>query len=744
MEQQTVFSAAEWVCAGPYTSKTNLKPDPDGTPYFPILRRRFTLSGLRRATLRVLGLGFFHCYLNGREITQDAFLPLSSNYEIEHDYPLEEVASGCRIYVPEYDVTEFLIEGDNVLALHFGGGWYTTDGGRWCPDHVPYGTAKAIYRLMLETEDGCFDIVSSCQDRIGDSYVKTYDFFSTEDQDFTDFDDACLGRDFDDSGWPHAVPAKPLETNYCFTDCPADRVQEELPVTLLHSDGDRKSYDSGRNCASIPVLKLTGKKGDRVTVVFAEERNEDGTPDMNFHYWQTMTVVCDGTDRIVQPMFTWFAFRYFTVTGNAEPLCFKVIHTDAKVTSSFDSDNETLNWLYRAYLNTQQSNMHAGIPSDCPHIERKGYTGDGQLTCHAVMDTLDARAFYRKWIDDISDCQDVYTGHIQYTAPYYHCGGGPGGWGCAIIEVPYQYYLHYGDKEPLHRLYGQMLRYFDYLEAHSEHSLVTSDKAGNWCLGDWCAPIQVILPAPFVNNYFYVKSLSRMMEIAVLIGRECDIPMFEKRMAQRKQAMVSAYFNTWDSNFIGCMQGANAFAIDIGLGDERTYKNLVKYYRELGRFDTGIFGTDIVTRVLFEHGDGDLAVELLTSQHTISFEGMRRAGATTLWENWPGATWDRSRNHPMFGAVTAYLFDYLLGIRPVSAGYQSIVIAPVMTEKLNRVSGHRTLPAGAVSVSYEKHGDRADFVITIPENLTATFSLAGEKYDLHPGENRFQNISVQK
>ena len=80
---------------------------------------------------------------------------------------------------------------------------------------------------------------------------------------------------------------------------------------------------------------------------------------------------------------------------------------------------------------------------------------------------LDAERFYRKWIGDISDCQDRITGHVQYTAPYTTCGGGPGGWGCAIVVVPYTFYRQYGDPQPMAELYPQMLRYFDYLEAHS-------------------------------------------------------------------------------------------------------------------------------------------------------------------------------------------------------------------------------------------------------------------------------------
>ena len=231
--------------------------------------------------------------------------------------------------------------------------------------------------------------------------------------------------------------------------------------------------------------------------------------------------------------------------------------------------------------------------------------------------------------------------------------------------------------------------------------------------------------------------MQRVIEIGRLIGRETEIPMLEERIAARRAAVQAAYFNTWDGNFIGCLQGANAIAIDMGLGDKRTYDNLVKYYRELGRYDTGIFGTDIVTRVLFEHGDAQLAADLMMSTDPISFDGMRQAGATTIWENWPHATWDRSHNHPMFGAVAAYLFDYILGIREEEgkAGYSDILITPVLIDGLSTVSGKRTVPAGEITVSYEKKNGYVDFVIDIPENLNAVFRFGDQEIMLDAGEN---------
>ncbi len=416
MTQKDVFEKALWVGAG----------EEAGEGFrFPVLRGRFSGKGVKKATLYVLGLGFFHCYINGKRVGEDLFLPLNTDYEARQDYPKGEVLAGHRIYVPVYDVSSLLEEGENVIALHFGGGWYTFEDAR-------FGDPKAIWRVFGEGEDGEFSFGSSTDDKIGESFVREGYLPATEKQDFTVATPAVFEKDYDDSSWKSASLAKPLDTEYLFSDCPADGLIETLPVTKL-SEGEVELYDCGRNTTGYPVLRLKGSRGDCVKVTFSEELTAEGTLHPHFCYRQSVTYVSDGKERIVRPLFTWFGFRYFTVEGDAEVLGVEVVHCKAVQNSFFESDNSLLNWLHDTYRNTQLTNMHAGIPSDCPHIERRGYTGDGQLACHAAMSILDAEAFYRKWIGDIADCQDVLTGHVQYTAPQTSCGGGPGGWVCAIV-----------------------------------------------------------------------------------------------------------------------------------------------------------------------------------------------------------------------------------------------------------------------------------------------------------------------
>lgn len=729
MKQEYFFQSAKWVGASQRTVDT-----------FSILRGHFKADDFKSATLNVLGLGFFKCYINGKCINPDTFLPLSSDFEPGCD-PEGEVLSAHRMYVPQFDITPFINKGDNVIAIHYGGGWYTFK-------NRVFGLPKAIYCVTVENSNGIQYYGSDEKCRIGKSYIENYSFDCSETHNYNYYT-CCFDTDFDDSNWECAVLTEKPDTDYFTTDCPADALIEQLTVKEVVKGKNGIVYDCGENTTGYPVMEIDAPAGEEICVYFSEDLSENGNIDPEHSQGQVFTVVSDGKKRLVQPEFTWFGFRCFEVVGNAKPEYVKVIHADVPVSSSFECDNETINWIYKTFLHTMHCNMHTGHPSDCPHLERRGYTGDGQLTCHAVLSTMDAKSFYEKWLQDIADGQDVLSGHIQYTAPYLHSGGGPGGWGSAIIEVPYQLYRHYGDSQILRRYYGNMRRYIDFLEAHSEFGLVTSDKAGLWCLGDWCGPVviypdkditshnqQVFLPAPMVNTYFMVKSLNQLCEIARIIGEEQDIPEYKEKAVYRNKVIEAAYFNAFDNNFVMNVQGANVFAVDLGLGNDKTYLNILNYYKKLGNYDTGIFATDILTRILFERGDGELAVKLLTNNGEQGFEHWRQNGATTFHEYWD-STRSRSHNHPMFGAVVAYLFEYLLGIqqKPGTVGYRSLVIEPRAMDSFNRMSGSMKTPNGTVAVSYEKEADTVKFKILIPEKTTAILRYAGEEFVLNEGEN---------
>ena len=449
MKFHQIFSDAKWIALP--------EEHPSG-----LFRFRFTAEAVKDARLTIVGLGIFEAYLNGRPVTDRLFLPLNTDYSPRLAPPGEMTAH--RLYCPQFDVTHLLKDGGNILSVFVGPGWFSASHG----PQEPFGENRLCFKLELTDADGERALFSDETAECRKGFM-TGTLHMGEEHDYRDYDERWLTGE-DKMEWTAPKVLAPLETDYLFSDCPADKVIRTVNPTLIARTAEGCLYDCGENISGIPVLQGRGE----VSVRFSERLNEDNTLEAAHTHRMHFDAVCSERVEEVSAKFTWYAFRYFTVKGDAEVKEVRVIHTDLPVTSSFTSSSPVLNWLYETYIRTQLNNMHMGIPSDCPHIERCGYTGDGQLTCDAVMTMFDAKAFFKKWLGDISDCQDRLSGHVQYTAPYVHCGGGPGGWGCAIVEVPYTYYKTYGELEPCAEMYPQMLRYFDYLDAHSENDLVTS------------------------------------------------------------------------------------------------------------------------------------------------------------------------------------------------------------------------------------------------------------------------------
>ncbi len=707
---------------------------PGGRYCGPMFRKVFSAAAVRQAKITIGCCGFFEGYLNGKPITEDKFVPLNTDFHKRENLcyngiPFEEELAH-RLYCPVYDVTGLLTEGDNVLAFMVGPGWYERVFEPW-EGNEQFGTVKLCYLLEITFADGHTEqIVSDERDRVKESFVKKSNVLKGETHDYTDYDEnwKCIG--FDDTNWDCVtVEAAPVTALY-EQECPADRVIRTVPVKRLWEKDGTCMYDAGEILSGYPIIQA---KSGNISLRYGELLDRDGQlidngEHGNVYGQHTRFIGAEG--KTVHSQFTWYCFRYIEVTGDAEILECLVIHSNTPVTSAFRSDNAILNWLHDAFVRAQLCNMHGGIPSDCPHAERRGYTGDGQLASRAVMSFLDVQAFYKKWIYDISDCQDRKTGRVQYTAPMSLCGGGPGGWGGAIVLVPYYYYKHYGDKTVLADLYPQMLRYFDYMEAHSEQELVTSDRPNVWCLGEWCTPEMLAcndmqgikIPNPYVNTYFYIKTMELVLEIEKILGVDGKGAMLRERINRKKAVMTQMYFDVATGDFCENRQGANLFAIDIGLGDDRTLSNTVSHYEKLGHYDTGIFGTELATRLLFQKGYADVAYKLLTSKDEISFYNQMQTGATTTLEYWNGS---RSQCHPMFGAASVNLAEYILGIRqtPGSAGYEEIVIAPACMEQVKRAGGYITTVKGKISVAYDEDTVR----VSLPGNVKANILVSGKK-----------------
>lgn len=700
----------------------------------PVISRIITLNKPKEAEIALSALGFFMLYVNGTRVGNEYFMPSSSVYNKREFkkliYPINDEFT-YRCYYSTYDISEYLKDGENLVEICLGDGWYRQTE-RTAEGTMEFGdTLGTIFAISVSDANGKQIIHSDGTEQCRNSSTEWSQLF------FGEKVDARIDRD---KKYTYSnVTVTEVDTILSPEDSVPDRIVRKIKPKLIHTDGDISIYDAGENISGFAVITASTGDGEEVRIRYSEEikGNELDYGSTGYQYvsesgkQQIMedTFIGDGAKHEFAPKFVWHAFRYFEVKGKIEAAEVAVVHSYVPITSEFECSCPELNWLFDAYLRTQLDNMHSGVPSDCPHRERLGYTGDGQLCAPAAMLLLDneyGKAFYRKWIRDIFDSQDKNTGHVNHTAPFAGGGGGPGGWGCAAITVPYHYYKQYGDTDVLAENYDGMKKWVDYLETRSENGLIVREEEGGWCLGDWGALEKTAAPLePLVNTCLFMRSLVFMRKIATVLGKTEDIARYDELYKKAKEGVYAEYYDKETGSFAEGRLGSDVHAVYAGIGDERTFKNIISRYEAADHFDTGIFGTAELVKILLNSGNGDIAVKLMSSHERGGFGLMMERGATTVWEYWQG--WG-SHNHPMQGACTRNLITAILGItqREDSAAYKQMVIKPHTVKSLSYAKGSITLPQGKVAVKWQKNGENVDFEIALPENFACDFEY-GEK-----------------
>ena len=108
-----------------------------------------------------------------------------------------------------------------------------------------------------------------------------------------------------------------------------------------------------------------------------------------------------------------------------------------------------------------------------------------------------------------------------------------------------------------------------------------------------------------------------------------------------------------------------------------------------------------------------------------------QSGATTISEYWTVGI--RSQCHPMFGAVSKYLYEYILGIRQAkdSVRFERVVIEPKCRKQIREARGYITAPVGMISVEYNE-----EYIeVFVPEGTKAVLKLDGVECELEPGKS---------
>ena len=199
---------------------------------------------------------------------------------------------------------------------------------------------------------------------------------------------------------------------------------------------------------------------------------------------------------------------------------------------------------------------------------------------------------------------------------------------------------------------------------------------------------------------------------------------------QQGAALFNAKFYRADTGLYGNgSQTSLSCALYQGLVEpknkERVLNNLVAAVEKTnGHIDTGILGAKYLLNALLENGRADVAYRIASQKDLPSWGWWIEQGATTLWEQWNGT---ESRNHIMFGDISAWFYKALAGINldPAAPAFKHIIIKPNLVGGLTSAEARYDSVRGRIASEWKIRNGRLDLTVTIPPNTTATVYVPG-------------------
>lgn len=716
-----------------------------------VFEQRFSIEGMKKAWLMITALGVYDAELNGQKVGDILFAP---GYTYYHR----------QLQAQSYDVTDMLREGENLLRVYLGQGWYC---GRYTFDNKCqiYGEHSTVsWLLTLEDNEGSHSYAS---DGGNVSVLESpYEYAGLYDGEI------YHARHLKPSN-ARAIPytgkvPEVIEEGILYT-----KVQEKLQVQTAVKRGDVTILDFGQNFAGFIEIDPAFMTGDRLKLRHGEILNADGSLyTTNLRKAKAELVYYKGDEtKKYRPKFTFMGFRYVELSGvDYVPglLTAYAIHSDMKRTGFFACGNKKVEQLYRNQVWGQRSN-YLEVPTDCPQRdERMGYTGDGHVFAWTGAFNYDTEAFLSKFLKDIRYTQMDNT--EGYVAPVVPARGPEGvgfmsmlGWGNAVTILPWMMWRQFGSTRYLEEQYESMKTHVECELRHMGKGLM--GKKDLWVgpsLGDWLAPGKDVkymaLHNGPVSNAFLVNDLRIMAETAQMLGKTEDQDRYATQLEKTRSAYLKAFVKK-NGSLKDDYQGAYVMALQMVIpeGDlwDACFAKLVEKLRAEG-MQTGFFATEHLLPLLADHGKEKLAFDLLLNEQCPGWLYQVNCGATTTWERWdalrPDGTVNETKmsddnmvsfNHYSFGSVGEFYYRYILGIQPLEPGYAKIALRPFVDPRLGCVEGSYLSRHGEIKSAWKVEGDSVTLQITIPTPAVLTLP-DGTTRELEPGSYTFERLPLER
>lgn len=696
-----------------------------------IARKKFEAEKNENAVLSVCVPGQFEVKINGRNISPYV-------YEGSHtDF-------NKHVHYSTYDVSDFIITGENEITVEAANGWYIGDndnGKRY------FYTMDKGYRAFGES------LALIAQMKIGDEYIVSDNSWKVS-RSKTTLADIYGSEDIDNTieyEWISAKSVKPPKGELIPCDYPP--VIRKYCYNPKCVDKVRMIFDFGQNMSSQFYLKIKGVKGQRIKLIPAEKLSASGDTEQTVDTYSLLTL--SGGDDVFEQKFSVNGARWYKIEGaEYEQITeFKSYFTtsSAKDCGYFSCSDERINKIYNLILKAIESNINHSH-TDCPTIEKLGWLEPNHLMAHSVMYNKDVDMLWSKIAMDMRDAQytenefDIDNGAVAHEyknglvpsiAPRYakFITDWKSGsfwdiipWGSSIILAAYEQYRFYGNKKILEDNYDCAKKYIEYLtEQYNDYNRLYGKNgeerficAG---LGDWGIEQNNGCGRENIETAFYYHDLMTMAEISKLINKGDEKSFAEQAEKVKKlynkfllaTENGGAYYQDYQSRKI--MQTNQAIPLYFGLvPDEYTedVKNTLIKLCDGNHLECGEIGLVYILRTLAAAGRNDIIYDMILKDTHPSYLRFVHTGETTLPEFWRDDA--RSRNHDMMGHIMEWFFEEVAGIKS-NDGFKTVTVNPGCMDFIDEFECYYDSMCGLIKVIFKE----GKLTVRMPNNVSRVF-----------------------
>lgn len=702
-------------------------------------------ADVKKATVTVSSRGVFVGHVNGERIGKDILTPGWTDYF-------------NRLQYFTYDITDE-IKKSNRISFAVGKGWYFHNWYDVGSKEIKTDEPALIACVEIEYADGTVDTVYTDGTwRVKETAVRYNNIYNGETVDFT----YKPTRSVKAKEFPYSVdiliPAEGL---------PVRERETFVGQKLIKTPKSETVIDFGQEITGYVTFNVKGKAGDTVKIRHFEMLDSDGCVyTENYRSAKaTYTVICDGNAHTVKPQFTFYGFRYICIEGaesvTADDFTAVAVYSDMKKTGEISTSSELLNKLFSNILWGQRGNF-LDVPTDCPQRdERFGWTGDAQVFCKTASFNFDVYEFFRKWCGDLRTTQKEDGSIPNFVPCKREEGSGSAAWADCCVIIPWQMYRTYGKKQILRENITMMRKWIDCMASWSQKKDIGDDFKKNrnvylnnnhWHFGDWLSldlgdqeATAGATDKDLIATAFFAYSTSLYIKSCRVLEKNCK--KYETLLENVKKAFAEEYIKA-DGTMTSDTQTAYVLALyfDLTPNRKKAAERLTALLREKGHLTTGFVGTPYLLHVLSDIGENELAFDLLLRTEYPSWGYTVVSGGTTMWERWNGKWPDghfatpemNSFNHYAYGAVGDWMYEKMAGISQAdnSAGFESIVFAPVTDKRVPHVSASFDSVKGRISSDVTISGNVTDYVFEVPEKVSAKAVIDGKIFELNAGINK--------